>query len=86
MQTETDEAESHKPSFLKEKHVILSIVNKVGSDITISDFDRDFANLSSILLIYQEQSYLLNPFLSDILQPLNCGLVKIVQETDSSQV
>ncbi len=81
----TDDFEGYKPSFLKEKSLIISIVSEVSSDNT-ANFDNDFGNLTKILLVYQEQSYLLNPFMNDILQPLNSGLKDIVHDGTVSLV
>ena len=75
---ENNDGYGSEVTYFQEKEQALELINRA---IAVGDtFDDSFALLMKILNKYQEQSQLLGPHLSEIMEPLNSTLVLCVSD------
>lgn len=78
---EYDDSLSTSISFLKEKEDVLTIIKQICCDEE-KQFSNSFDNLSKILIVYQEQCHLLNPYIHELMYYPSILLQKTAENTN----
>lgn len=83
MTTNTQKKTSSELTFFKEKQQTIDIISEVvGAPVEkkAAFFDERLSRLLTILDKYQEQSQLLGPHVVDLINPINDGLLRYLNE------
>lgn len=70
-------------AYFQEKQQVLDLIKSSYTCNTDNKFDDEFSLLTKILSKYQEQSQLLEPHLSDMMEPMNSFILEYVSGKSS---